>query len=90
MPSPQIDAMTKHKNYGAIAYGVVVEAPASLLNEIKVALGSIKMAEMMAKKPGMSHIFGAPSMVSDERFDIGRSFGAKNQHTFFFDLCSSV
>lgn len=89
MPSQQIDAMTKYKNYGAIAYGVVVEAPASLLGEIKVALGSIKMAEMMAKNPEFSHLVGKPSMVSDERFDIGRSFGARNQHTFFFDVCSS-
>jgi hypothetical protein len=89
MPSQQIDAMTKHKNYGAIAYGVVVEAPASLLGEIKVALGSIKMAEMMAKNPEFSHLVGVPSIVSNERFDIGRSFGAKNQHTFFFDVCSS-
>jgi hypothetical protein len=76
LPEP-LDSATRIKNPGLVAYGVVIDAPSSVIVEMKIGLSIFKTIETI---PGELH---------DLRFEVCKEFGITDKKSMFFDICGS-
>lgn len=76
LPEP-LDSATRIKNPGLVAYAVVVDAPSSVIVEMKIGLSTFKTNEFL------------PSELQDLRFEVCKEFGITNEKSMFFDICGS-